>query len=289
MNEERPDWVFRFMGGQLNSTTTKTVRDKKISDIHQIIDQWNVQGGGFSEIGINWQCLPHTRGFSDWFRSHPDDFLTSTAQNTNENVSSVRQQGKLALFAGKELRQYIKSSSKDFRHLGRWNSWLILANPSHPTRVIVVYQVGASKPKGIMTIYQQHLRHIQTNCLSTNPKQLFQDNLIQALKKWIGHGEHILLLMDMNEHIISGSLAQELQWLDLVEATNEVWQDEEPHTLVFGRSPIDGVYHTIDLEVAGVILLSFHKSMGNHRTILVDITTCSAISQQDHKIVCLSA
>ena len=61
MKEERPDGVFRFMGGQLNSTALKTVRDKKIADIHQIIDQWDVQGGGFSEIGINWQRLPHAR------------------------------------------------------------------------------------------------------------------------------------------------------------------------------------------------------------------------------------
>jgi hypothetical protein len=49
------------------------------------------------------------------------------------------------------------------------------------------------------------------------------------------------------------------------------------------------VYHTPDLEVAGVTLLSFHKSVGNHRAILVDITTCLAISQQEHKIVCPSA
>jgi hypothetical protein len=173
MKEERPDGVFRFMGRKINSAATKTVRDKKMADIHQIIDQWNVQGGGFSEIGINWQRLPHARGFSAWFRSHPDDFLTSTAHNTNKNVSSVHQQGGTALFDGKELRQYIKSSSKDFRSLGRWNSWLISADPSYLTRVIVAYQVGASKPKGIMTIYQQHLRHIQTNCLGTNPKQLF--------------------------------------------------------------------------------------------------------------------
>jgi hypothetical protein len=91
MKEERPDGVFRFMGGKLNSAATKSVRDKKIADLHQIIDQWDVQGGGFSEIGINWQSLTHARGFSAWFRSHPDDFLTSTAHNTNENVSSLCQ------------------------------------------------------------------------------------------------------------------------------------------------------------------------------------------------------
>ncbi len=160
MKEERPDGVFRLMGRQLNSAATKSVRAKKIADIHQIIDQWDVQGGGFSEIGINWQHLTHARGFSAWSRSHPDDFLIPTAHNTNENISSLRQQGGIALFAGKELRQYIKLSSKNTRHLGRWNSWLILANPSHPTRAIVAYRVGASKPKDVMTIYQRHLRHI---------------------------------------------------------------------------------------------------------------------------------
>jgi hypothetical protein len=122
-----------------------------------------------------------------------------------------------------------------------------------------------------------------------NPKKLFQNDPIQALKRWIGHGEHILLLMDMNEHIISSSLAQDVQQLGLVEATNEVWQDEEPHTFVFGRSPIDRMYHTADLEVAGVTLLSFHKSVGDHRTILVDIITCLVIGQQEHKIACPSA
>jgi hypothetical protein len=101
VKEERPDGVFRFMGGQLNSTATKSVRDKKIADIHLIIDHWDVQGGGFSEIGINWQCLTHARGLPAWFRSHPDDFLTSTAHNMNENISSLCQQGGIALFAGK--------------------------------------------------------------------------------------------------------------------------------------------------------------------------------------------
>ncbi len=119
MKDERPDGVFRLMGRQLNSAATKSVRDKKIADIHQIIDQWDVQGKGFSEIGINWHRLTHVRGFSTWFRSHPDDFLTSTAHNMNENVSSLCQQGRIALFTSKELRRYIKASSKDSRHLGR--------------------------------------------------------------------------------------------------------------------------------------------------------------------------
>jgi hypothetical protein len=35
MKEERPDGIFRFMGKQLISAATKSVRDKKIADIHK--------------------------------------------------------------------------------------------------------------------------------------------------------------------------------------------------------------------------------------------------------------
>jgi hypothetical protein len=88
MKEERPDGVFRFMGGQLNCAATKSVRDKKIADVHQIIDQWDVQGGGFSELGINWQRLTHTRGFSAWFRSHPQMIFSHQPHTTQMRTSA---------------------------------------------------------------------------------------------------------------------------------------------------------------------------------------------------------
>ncbi len=99
-------------GGNLNSASSKEVRDRKISNIHRLIETWDVQGGAFSKIGIDWRKLPQSKGLASWFRTSHDEYWTATAHNTNKNVpTSIRQQGGIGLFARKELRQYIARSS----------------------------------------------------------------------------------------------------------------------------------------------------------------------------------
>lgn len=46
MGEEQPEGVFRIMGGQLNSMSTRDARDRKIADLLNIVKTWEVQGGG---------------------------------------------------------------------------------------------------------------------------------------------------------------------------------------------------------------------------------------------------
>jgi hypothetical protein len=82
----------------------------------------------------------------------------------------------------------------------------------------------------------------------------------------------------MNEHILTGNLPRELLGLDLQEATHEHWEDLEPRTFVYGDGkPINSVYHTPDSTITALMQLSFHKGVGDHRTVLVDISTESAI------------
>ena len=79
--------------------------------------------------------------------------------------------------------------------------------------------------------------------------------------------------MDMNEHILRGPVARRLLSMGLVEVTHLHRGTVEPHTFIGGVEPIDGVWHTPDLEVAALVQLSFHESLGDHRTVLIDITT----------------
>ncbi len=140
MMQDRPEGVFRLAGGNFNSASSKDVQERKISDIHCILETWDVQGGGFSEVGIDWQNLQRIKGLDSWLRSGPGKYRTSAAYNQNEHVkTSVCQQGGIALFAGKEVRQYITRATGDFRGLGCWNSWLIQADPCHRTWMIVAY------------------------------------------------------------------------------------------------------------------------------------------------------
>jgi hypothetical protein len=108
----------------------------------------------------------------------------------------------------------------DFRGLGRWNSWIIQADPSHKTRMVVAYQVGQARQRGLHTIYQQDVHYIQTHGLNCTPRELFQADILSAISHWIEHGDRILIFIDMNEHILTGRLAKAFQRLGLLEATH---------------------------------------------------------------------
>ncbi len=91
--------------------------------------------------------------------------------------------------------------------------------------------------------------------------------------------------MDMNEHILNGPLAKCMLGMGWEEATHQHWGGIEPHTYVGGKVPIDAAFHTPDLEVTSILQLSFHEGIGDHWTVLVDISTWSAIGKQEFQVV----
>ncbi len=106
-----------------------------------------------------------------------------------------------------------------------------------------------------------------------------------TLQVWRQQGDRLLIFMDMNEHILNGPLAQWMVRMGLEEATHKHWGSIEPHTYVGGKEPIDAVFHSPDLNVTTTMQLSFHEGVGDHCTVLVDISTWSAIGQQEFKVV----
>jgi hypothetical protein len=106
-------------------------------------------------------------------------------------------------------------------------------------------------------------------------------NFLAMLQVWRQQGDRLLIFIDMNKHILNGLLAKRMLRMGLEEAMDQHWGDIEPHTYVGGKEPIDAVFHTPDLEVTSTLQLSFHEGIGDHRTVLVDISTWSAIGKQD--------
>jgi hypothetical protein len=88
--------------------------------------------------------------------------------------------------------------------------------------------------------------------------------------------------MDMNEHVLTGTLPWKLLRLGLHEATHEHWEDTKPHTYVYGdKKPIDGIYQMPDLVITALTQLLFHEGVGDHRNILVDISSSSLRSLRE--------
>lgn len=280
----RPDGVFRLMGGQVNGASSVECRDKKVTDLSRIIDDWDVQGGCLQEIGINWSATGYDRNMTLWFRFDRREAKTITAHNIHENITA-KQQGGVAQFACKELSQYTKESEPDLRGLGRWCSWLIYAHPAHKTRLVSAYNLCPGTSNYLGTVYQQHLRYIQLKGLNTTPHQLFMIDFLAMVIKWRRAGERLIIMVDMNEHILKGPFVRRLLSLGLVEATHTSWGNKEPNTHVSGSKPIDVVYHSSDIEIVATKQLSFHESVGDHRSVIIDVTSRSLIGTDGNRIV----
>ena len=110
-------------------------------------------------------------------------------------------------------------------------------------------------------------------------------DFLAMLQCWRQQGDRLLIFIDMNKDILNGPLAKRMLRMGLEEATHQHWGDIKPHTYLGGKEPIDAVFHTPDLEVTSTLQLSFHKGVGDHRTVLVDISTWSAIGKQEFQVI----
>ena len=99
----------------------------------------------------------------------------------------------------------------------------------------------------------------------------------------------IILTMDANVHILRDKIGKLLTSdeyeLDLVDISHGCWQGEEPNTYRDGSHPIYGVWASISLGIGGFKMLSFCESVGDHRTMIFDISTRSLIGKFEHRIV----
>ena len=105
-----------------------------------------------------------------------------SAHNIHGPRASHAQPCGTAMLLFHDILQYARKPNQDFRKLGRWCSWVFDVNPTHRFRMIVVYNVGRSKPKGLKTVYQQHLSYIQTHDLKVDPRTLFMKDFETQLR-----------------------------------------------------------------------------------------------------------
>jgi hypothetical protein len=132
---------------------------------------------------------------------------------------------------------------------------------------------------GLLTIFQQHKHYMQRHGLYGTPWELFRLYFVSAVSSWLEHGDRIIIFIDANEHILNGTLPNDLHSLGLLEATHKHWAKDEPRTYVHGNgAPIGGVFHMPDLEITLVLQLFFREGAGNHRMVIVDISS-SAIGK----------
>ena len=282
--EERPESVFWGLLVQLNSMVTDKVKNRKARQLKYLVRKYDIQFVGLGEVGINWLLAVNKRLLS----LLPDFGLhvkSRMAHNKNEQIS-VHQQGGVGTLVLGELISYYKKGSNDFRNLGRWTSFLLQSVQGHRTRVVQAYAVRSQRSQEEGSVYQQHLRYLQNNGFDTvTPRALFESDLLWQLQVWIALGDRIILMMDINCHVLTGRFSRALADNGLREITKDFLGELCPNTHSSGSEHIDGVWTTSDITVTAVKWLPYEESPGDHRACIFDFTTQSAIGTTEKRIV----
>jgi hypothetical protein len=138
-----------------------------------------------AKFQLDWSKVSSSANLASWFQWEERETRCVTAHNIQENdiVFGKHQPGGTGMLCRHKYLQYVRNNSTDPRGLGRWCSWLFYCNPSHATRIVVAYRPCTGKEKGLKTVYQQHMRYIQTCSLNFNPINLFDHDLSKQVKE----------------------------------------------------------------------------------------------------------
>eukprot|EP00956_Cyclotella_meneghiniana_P013588 scaffold19721_cov38-Cyclotella_meneghiniana.AAC.6 len=284
------DGVVRMVSVQVNSMSTARVRNRKAAELQEVVRRYNPHLIGIGEVGINWNCAKNGQRLLTLFPELEKDSQSATAHNSHlsERIG-VHQMGGVGQIIRGELLGFHKrkSLSKDFRNLGRWVSTVFSGCQGHTTRVIQAYRVRSVRSREMGSMEQQHIRYMQKNGLHGNPTDMFDSDLLNQLQVWRANGERLILMMDANEHVLTGKLCRRLSdaSIGLREVTKDRLGSLCPNTHASGSIPIDGVWATPDVEVVNVKWLSFDESPGDHRACLVDFTSRSVVGTDGKRIV----
>ena len=141
--------------------------------------------------------------------------------------------------------------------------------------------------KGLKMVYQQHVQYIQARGMQANPVDLFDQDLSMQILEWRKKGERVLLLMDVNGHPLQNNfyLALQEKQTDMEEFSHKCWGQTELYTQhPSGKSPIDGGYKSLELEIVNLARLNFAESPGDHRSLVFNISTWSVLGKERYKV-----
>jgi hypothetical protein len=242
----------------------------------------------FMELNYNWSKASSSAKLASWFTDDERETRCITAHNTKENgiLFGKHQPGGAGMLCLHKYLQYAWRPTVDPRGLGRWCSWLFFCNPTHVTRIVVAHHLCASNTKGLKTVYQQHMQCIQSRGLSSNPVNLFDNDLSKQVKEWRGKGKRVITLMDINDHPLQNKLYRKLKDhnTNMEEFTHKCWGSKEPYTHHSGKSPIDGGYKTPEVKIVNFAILTFAESPGDHQLFVLDVSTRSLLGISRYKV-----
>eukprot|EP00956_Cyclotella_meneghiniana_P008543 scaffold11579_cov40-Cyclotella_meneghiniana.AAC.8 len=213
-----------------------------------IVRRYNPHLIGIGEVGINWNCAKNGQRLLSLFPEIEKDSQSATAHNSHPTERiGVHQMGGVGQIIRGELLGFHKRKSMS-KDFRNLGRW-------------------------VSTVYSGCQGHVTYTGVQG--------------QVWRANGDRLILMMDANEHVLTGKLCWRLAdaSIGLREVTKDRLGSLCPNTHSSRSIPIDGVWATPDVDVVNVKWLSFDESPGDHRACLVDFTSRSVVGSDGKKIV----
>ena len=263
-------------GFGLHRTSAGLAAKKDIVYFIQLMQRLGVDIIGGAEVRTQWKLVPQQHSLSKLLDLR-DGSRCIAAFNTHERFT-INQQGGTFMAAMPQICENFLESGSDAEGLGRW-CWMKLAGQQITTRVITAYAPCKTRKEARTATMAQQKRYWRMKGEHRCPRKLFREQLVGLLREWRTQGEKLILMLDGNEDMRSGSLAKLLrnEELDMIDTVATRTGGTGPPTFIRGSRQIDAVWATRDVELSTACFLPFHFGLGDHRGILVDIPVSTII------------
>jgi hypothetical protein len=258
---------------------------------------YQMDGACIVEHGTNFLMAPVGQRPEDIFAAFRGSRV-SAAHNIHEQHSRYQQGGTLTM-AFTCLSEYITATGMDLTGLSHW-SWVQVGSGEKRTRIVTTYQPcqGSTMPKlgrdGRLlhsgTVATQHTWYFWKRGIFLKPQKLFAMQLVTQLKLWQSAGEEIILFVDMNENIYTGSLGRRLRsdGLLIEEQTLQSTGREAPHSHQSGQAAIVRTFATPGIVCTNSYLSPHGAGIGEHRFQIPDFDAHLVLGTEYPTTVCPS-
>jgi hypothetical protein len=171
--------------------------------------------------------------------------------------------------------------------LGRWVVMTLRGETT--TRIICGYNPCGNGRSNSDTVYHQQRQYWITRqrCL-TCPRVKFREDLVAQLNRWREQGDKLIVCLDANEDIYKKPIGKALTLIDglaMQEVVGKFTGRRIVPTYFGGSRPMDAVWATLDVKVAGACIMPAGYGIGDHQLFVLDFVTSSLIGLAPKKIV----
>ena len=243
---------------------------------------------GLAETNVHWYMLYNHASLYARVKRRWKNFKISTSHNKHEKIGKTQRGGTCTVAVNQvAFREY--SRGQDETGLGRW-SWLeFRGKDEHVTRVYTAYRPGGKpnkKTTAHTTVYEQHIRYIRDKEeKDMDPRTYFDKSISNEIKSII-HNTNIVLMIDVNQNVVTGTFTKLMEEIGLQSIFKRLDMKDLPPTHHRGRHPISTIYISSHLcPIRAGILPKTVGVQGDHRNIYVDITNDSLLGVYMYKII----